>query len=170
MSKGLPRSRSRGAPQTGGVRRQRVAFTNKAVSVAGTTGVGFGTAVIGDLPVGNILFLGAVSYVSLAGSGSDANLVATWNGDYSIGSAANGDTSLSGAEVDIIPSTSTTVAVAEVSPTTRGANATQAMLDNTDGSLEINLNVLVDDADISGTVTMTATGYVDIAYIVLSDD
>lgn len=169
MSKGLPRSLARGTPQSQIIRRHRISVTSLAISVAGTSGVGWGTAVMGDLPEGNILFLGAIAYLSFSGPTS-ASLGDTWNGDFAIGTAATGDATLSGAEVNIIPSTATTVAVGEVAPTTRGENATQAMFDNTDGSLEVNLQLLVDDVDISGTVAMTATGYVELAYIVLGDD
>lgn len=174
MGKGLPRSMSRGAAQRQEIIKQVFRVEDLAISVTGgaSTAAGFGTVVIGDLPEGNILFLGAVAYMAFAGSGSDANLTATWNGDYSIGSAATADVTLSGAEVDIIPSTAVGPAVAEVAPRARGANATQVMLDNTDGSLELNLNVLIDAADItdSTNVNLTVDGELTIAYIVLGDD
>ena len=49
--------------------------------------------------------------------------------------------------------------------------ATQAMLDNTDGSLELNLQLIVDDADISAdNVDFTVEGYVLLLLSVLSDD
>lgn len=176
MSKGLPRSMSRGAPQRQEIIKQTVVMKAVAVSVTSvTTAAGFGTVVVGDFPEGNILFLGAVGYVSLAGPGGSANLVDTWNGDFSFGTAPTADVTLSGAEVDLIPSTATIVAVAEVSPLTRATHAaavTGTVYDNTDGSLEINLNVLVDAADISddATVAMTATGVLHLSYIVLGDD
>lgn len=52
--KGLPRSLGRGISQLPIV-RQSVLVNNVAVAVAGATGVGFGSAVIGGLPQGNIL-------------------------------------------------------------------------------------------------------------------
>lgn len=172
MGKGLPRSMSRGAAQRQDVVKQTVKI-NHAVSVSSTgAAVGFGSAVIGDLPEGNILFLGAVGYVQLSGSGADVNLDATWDGDYSIGTAPTADVTLSAAEIDILPSTALGAATAEVSPRVRAANATQAMFDNTDGSLELNLNVLVDAANIGdgATVALTARGTLQLAYIVLLDD
>lgn len=173
MGKGLPRSMSRGAPQRKDIIKQVIDLEGVTVSVSATgAAVGFGTTVIGDLPEGNILFLGAVAYLSLAGSGSDANLDATWDGDFSIGTAPTADVTLSGAEVDIIGSTAFGAATAEVSPRVRGVNATQAMLDNTDGSMELNLNVLVDAANITDdqTVVLTASGVLQLAYIVMLDD
>jgi len=134
--------------------------------------VGFGTVVAGDILEGNVLFLGATAYLTLAGSGADANLVDTWNGDFAIGTAPDADGSLAGAEVDLLPSTAVGPAVAEVSPRTRAANAVQAMFDNTDGSLEVNLNVLIDAADITDdqSVILTVNGEIELVYMVLGDD
>lgn len=168
MSKGLPRSLSRGAPALNPIIKQTFTVSALAISVAGTTGVGFGTVVIGDLPEGNILFLGAIAYFQF--NSADTDITATYDGDYAIGTAPTADATLSGAEVDIIPSTALGAATAGLSPMVRGANATQAMFDNTDGSLELNLNLLIDDATISGTADMTASGFVQLAYIVLGDD
>lgn len=170
--KGLPRSRSRGPQAFSPIIKTTVKATNVAVSVAGTSGVGWGTAVIGDLPEGNILLLGAVAYFTFTGPTS-ASLSDTFDGDYAIGSAPTGDATLSGSEVDIIQSTALGAATAEVSPRARGTSTgatAGVILDNTDGSLELNLQLLIDDADISGTVAMTATGVLHLSYIVLGDD
>lgn len=170
--KGLPRSRSRGPQAFSQIIKTTVKATNVAVSVAGTSGVGWGTAVIGDLPEGNILLLGAVAYFRFTGPTS-ASLSDTFDGDYAIGSAPTGDATLSGSEVDIIQSTALGAATAEVSPRARGTSTgttAGVILDNTDGSLELNLQLLIDDADISGTVAMTATGVLHLSYIVLGDD
>lgn len=168
MSKGLARSLARGAPSKSPIIKQMVPVNAVAISVAGTSGVGWGTAVIGDLPEGNILFLGAIAYLQF--TSADTDVTTTYDGDYSIGTAPTADATLSGSEVDIIPSTALGAATARLSPVVRGANATQVMLDNTDGALEINLNLLIDDAAISGTADMTASGFVQLAYIVLGDD
>ena len=172
MGKGLPRSLARGAPQRQDIIRQVVKIDRTVAVTATGAAVGFGTGVIGDLPEGNILFLGAVCYLQLSGSGSDANLDATWDGDFSVGTAPTADVTLSGAEVDIIGSTALGAATAEVSPRVRAVNATQAMLDNTDGSLELNLNVLIDAANIvdGATVNLTARGTLQLAYVVMLDD
>lgn len=172
--KGLIRSLSRGRSQLKqNVTRHKIRVENLSVTVSATgSAVGFGTAVAGDIPEGNILLLGAAAYLTLAGSGSDANLVDTWNGDFAVGSAPDADGSLAGAEVDMLPSTAVGPAVAEVSPRTRSVNATQVMLDNTDGSLEMNLNVLIDAADITDdqSVILTVNGEIELVYIVLGDD
>lgn len=169
--KGLPRSLAHGGNKQP-VRRLDLKFKDVAVSVAGTSGVGFGSAVIGDLPEGNILLLGAVAYATFSGPTS-ASLVDTFDGDYGIGSTPASDATITNGDVDIVQSTALGAATAEVSPRARGTSAAATagvILDNTDGSLELNLNLLIDDADISGTVAMTATGVLHLSYIVLGDD
>ena len=112
------------------------------------------------------------AYLQFRGSGSDANLAADWEGDFSIGTTPTADATLTGTDVDIVASSPIAAATAEVSPRTRGVNATQAMFDNTDGSLELNLNLITDDNDVtdSQVVNMTVNGELHIAYIVLGDD
>ena len=167
--KGLHRSLSRGTAQANIV-RQSVAIA-ATISVAGTTGVGYGSAVIGDFPQGNILFLGAVAYAKFVTA--DVDVQAAFDGDYSIGSAATADATLSGSEVDIIASTPLGAATAQASPVVRGVSAAAicgTVLDNTDGSLELNLNLLIDDANISGAADFTASGVVELSYVILGDD
>lgn len=165
--KGMIRSLARN-PFAQPVRKLSIPVRALALSIAGTTGVGFGSVVIGDLPPGNILFLGAVAYMQF--TTADGDVQAAFDGDYSIGSAPTADATLAGAEVDIVPSTAMGAATAGVSPVVRGANATQVMLDNTDGSLELNLNVLIDDINISGTGDFLVSGVLHIAFTVLGDD
>lgn len=174
MGKGLPRSMSRGAAQRQEVIKQVFRVEDLDITVTGgaSTAAGLGTVVIGDLPEGNILFLGAVSYLQFSGSGSDANLAADWEGNYSIGTTASADTTLDSTDANIIASQALAAATAEVSPRTRGTGATQAIFDNTDGSLELNLNLTTADNDVtdSTAVTLTVDGELHIAYIVLGDD
>lgn len=182
MSKGLPRSLGQADAAKHAVVTRRVNVDNVVVAVSATgAAVGFGTGVIGDFPEGNILFMGAVAYLAFAGSGSDANLSDTWSGDYSVGTTATADVTLSGTEVDIVASTAIGAATSEVIAATRGVTGSDAtdggllaplILDNTDGSLEINLNLLIDAADITDdqSVNITVSGEVYLAYAVLGDD
>ncbi len=173
MTKGLLRSQGRAPSLQAKILKQTISVNALAISVAGTSGVGFGSAVAGDFPEGNILLLGCVANMQFSGSGADASLVDTWEGDFALGTTPAGDGTLSGADIDIVGSTALAAATAEVSPKTRGVGVTAtnaAILDNTDGSLEINMSLLVDDADISGTVAMTATGEIYLSYVMLGDD
>lgn len=171
MAKGLPRSLARGDKQRQELIKETVVIDGLTVSVADGS-PGFGTAVIRDLPEGNLCLLGALAYLQF--ETSDADITATFEGDYSIGTAPTADGSLAGGEVDIIPSTALAAATAKVSPRTRGVQSDGAfagkVFDNTDGSLEINLNLLIDDLDISGAADFTATGVLHLAYTVLGDD
>lgn len=173
MSKGLQRSINRGDQAKAGVLKKTFLASDLAISVVGATGVGFGSAILGDFPEGNIVFLGAVSYMTFAGGGADANLGDTWQGDYGIGTTPMSDATMSTGDEDLIVETAIAAATAEVSPRTKGiyleADVGQ-MHDNTDGTLEINLNLLIDDADIGGTSPITVNGELTILYAVLGDD
>ena len=176
MGKGLPRSMKRGTPQREEVMKITVPFKNLALSVTSvSTAVGFGSAVIGGLPQGNILLLGAVGYLKL--TTADADAATSWHGDFAVGTAPNADADLTdGTDIDILPSTTIdAVTSSKISAITRAASTqTQhaKIIDNTDGSLELNLNVLVDAADIvdDSTISFTADGYVTLLISVLGDD
>jgi hypothetical protein len=168
--KGLPRSNSRGPVQKQELIKQCLMVRNVALNVDGAAGVGFGTVVVGDLPEGNILFLGGTAYITVSKVVA-AGVIDTFTGNYSLGSAPTADATLSGAEIDLIPSTVLAAATGGVSPRTRAAQPAQAILDNTDGSLEINLNVLIDDASISANgQSMSVSGDICLLYAILLDD
>jgi hypothetical protein len=176
MGKGLPRSLSRGGLAGGAVAESLVIPVQAlTISVAGTVGVGWGTAVLRGLPTGNVMLLGCVANLTFSGpAGGSADLVDTWNGDFGLGTTPADDGTITLGDVDLVPSTAVGPAVAEVSPRTQGVQPDGSLcgviFDNSAGTLEINLNLLIDDADISGDVDMTADGDVHIAYIMLGSD
>lgn len=146
---------------------------NALVSIADGA-PGFGTAVIGGLPQGNLLLFGAVAYLQFTNVGS--NITATFDGDFSVGTEATADNDLADTnEANVIQSTPMGAATAGVSPNIRSTTATTGfagpvLLDNTDGSLELNLNVLIDDAAISGAGSLRALGTLFLAVLPLGDD
>jgi hypothetical protein len=173
MAKGLPRSLANakaGTEQT--PRRVRYTAKNLALTITGgaSTAVGAGTVVLGGLPQGNILLLGGVGYLQFS---SAAAAVATdWEGDFAIGTTADANSTLAAGDVDIIASTEIGAATSKVSPLIRCTRTTAAVIDNTANDLELNLNVLTDDNDVTD-VTAAAflvNGYLDLVYIVLGDD
>lgn len=172
MGKGLPRSTRRAAPGEAALVRLRYKLDALAVSVDGATGVGWGTSVLGDLPEGNLYIAAAVAYVQITEAA--AGITATFDGDFGIGTTPATDATITGGDVNIIPSTALGAATASVSPVVRGVSSGGAMgtiLDNTDGSLELNFNLLIDDAAISADDSaVTVTGYVDVLLAVLGDD
>jgi hypothetical protein len=171
--KGLIRSLSRGRNQLKqNITRNKILVKDLEVEVSATGGgVGWGTVVAGDIPEGNVLFLGAAAYLTFAGPGSD-DLDDDWTGGFAVGTIPDEDGTLTGAEVDLILYTAIGAAEGEKSPRTRGVHYTQAMFNNTDGSLEVNLNVLIDAAKIGDdkSVTLTVNGEIELVYIVLGDD
>ena len=174
MTKGLPRSLSRGSLGQQEVVKQVIQVRALAMNVDGATGIGFGSAIAGDFPEGNILFLGAVAYLAFSGP-IDAGLVDTWEGDFGVGTTPASDATLTSGDVDIVPSTALAAATLEVSPRTRGVqpdgSLTGQVFDNTDGSLELNVSLLVDDLDISADgIAMTVEGEIFLIYSVLGND
>lgn len=166
--KGLPRSHSRGAPQAQPIMKQ-VLRGKATITVAGATGVGFGTTALAGLPEGNILFLGAVGYVQAATTSEDVE--ADWEGDFGVGTTGASDGTITGTDVDILPSTAFMAATAGVSPMTRTTSATQSIIDNTNGTTNINLSILVDDADIDADgVEFEVTYTICLSYIMMLDD
>ena len=171
MGKGLPRSLSRAKPLVAATQKLRITV-NEAMTMTGDSGAAIDqTAVLAGLPEGNILLLGAVSNLTFTGPTS-ANLADDFQGDYGIGTTPADDNTISGADVDIIGSTAIPAATTEVSANVRATNATAAVLDNTAGTLEVNLNVLLDADEVTDAedVVLTVTGTVDIVYSVLGDD
>lgn len=170
MAKGLQRSLSRAPQSTAQVITRRYQLKDFPVTVVGATGVGFGAGVIAGLPAGNILLLGAVAYAQFSKNG-DADVQDAFDGDFSIGTVPTVDVDVADAgEANIIASTAFGAATAGLSPALRATNATPVIIDNTDGSGELNLNVLIDDANISGTATFLVNGSLNLSYIVLGDD
>lgn len=170
--KGLQRSLSRGPKATKDVNVARL-VVDESLSFTGATGAAvFATAPLAGLPEGNILLLGSVANLTFTGPGS-ANLTDDFQGDYALGTVPTADNDLADSgEADLIASTAIPAATTEVSANVRATNATQAIIDNTAGDKEINLNVLLDADEVTNaqTVAVAVTGTVDIAYIVLGDD
>jgi len=173
MVKGLQRSISRGHPQARDIIKETIIANEAPITIDGATGIGFGSLTFGDFPEGNILFLGAAAYMTISGPTS-ADLSDTWAGDFGMGTIPASDGTITAGDIDLIGSTALAAATAEVSPRTRGISVnadTGEVHDNTDGSLEINLNVLIDDADISADgIECTVSGELHISYVMLGDD
>lgn len=171
MAHGLPRSLARAEAAHQVVRVAKYPIDLTVSNIDGATGVAWGTAVLGDVPEGDILIVAAKLNLTL--TEASASIGDTFDGDVAVGSAPTADNSLAGAEVDIIPSTAMGAAVSSVN-TIRAAstsNESGTILDNTDGSLELNLNVLIDDADISADdQTLAAKGVLYLTYAVMGDD
>jgi len=174
MAKGLARSLNRGSVAAQAIVKQSLSFEDVAISVnAAGAADGAGTAVVAHFPEGNILFLGATAYVKFAGPGDSADLEDNWDGSYSMSTAPLADGEITDdAERNIIYTSGFGGADAEVTGLIRGERGGVFVFDNTDASLEINLNLIVNAAGITedASVDISASGIVHLAYIVLGDD
>lgn len=154
--------------------RYRVEFNKLSFLVTATgAAIGFGTVVLGALPRGMLHITDAKGSIRL--STIDTDPIAAWNGDVSVGTTATADNALATTEVNILPSTPVGPAVARVAPavvarktapdTTSAATLLAASrFDNTAGDLELNLNFIIDAADMADTTTaiFLADGWVDV--------
>lgn len=178
MGKGLPRSHAHANKSLAPINRDVFVVKGKTVTLTEDAGgqPAWATLVVGDFPEGNILFFGAVAYFTFAGSGADGDLGDTWAGDFGVGTTASTDdtTPLVTTSEDIVKTTEIAAATSEVSPRTRGTSTdgeAGVLYDNTDGSLELNLNILVDQGDISGDDSvLTIDGELYVSYVVLGND
>lgn len=170
--KGLKRSIDRGPALQQTLQKKTIIMNAAQIEIDGATGVGFGSLVIGDFPEGNVVLMAAV--INVAFLEADAGIVDTFSGDFSIGTTPASDGTLTAGDVDIVPSTAIGPAVAGAIATVRATHAvavTGTVHDNTTGSLEINFNMLIDDADISADDTFVGlTGELYISYQMLGDD
>lgn len=173
MGKGLIRSLSRGLKSRQEFIKERYGFSGLIINVnAASTNPGFGTGVIADFPEGNLLFFGAGAYVSFTGP-SSSNLVDTWSGDYSVATTPLTDTNISAtSEQNIISKAAIGPAVSEVITRARGVRSTSVVLNNTDNSLELNLNLTIDGSAITNNsnVDITCEGELFLCYTILGDD
>lgn len=152
--------------------RQRFKISNLTINVTDVSGQsGYGSASAFTLPEGNILLHAAMGYIQL--TTSSANITATFDGNISLGTGSTSDNTLSGSEVNVVSSTALGAATAKVSPVVRLPSETAnngVIHDNTNASLAFYLNLLINDAAISGNAAFTANGYFDVLYTVLGDD
>lgn len=134
------------------------------VTVGNTTGASFGGVKLYDFPAGRILVLGVTASLGFVWTGED--IAADGSGDWSLGSTITSDATLDGTDVNMLPSTAMTdPAVLGVAAATASALAASAQFDGTATAIDLNLNVIIDNADVadaasdvvltSGTVTVT---------------
>ena len=171
MTKGLPRSLARGGQLTEAVTKLRLPINHTITVTATGAAIGFGSVVIGGLPEAYLKIMATAIKVQFLGPTS-ANLTDTFDGDFGVGSTPANDATITGADVDLISSTALGAATAEVSPEKVVADGVDLVLDNTDGSLEVNLNLLIDAANIvdDTSVAIKAKGFMEIVLVTMLDD
>ncbi len=136
------------------------------VTVANTTGASFGSQKLYTFPLGRIAVDGCTAKFDIITFGS--TIASGGSGDYSIGSTATADATLSSTDVNILPSSPMvdpfTVRTGASAAGTALAAVTQ--LDGTSTAIDVYLNVIIDDADVSdgGSDTATFTGAILITW------
>ena len=172
MSKGLPLSMSRGNPIRQEIIKDVITVRDGSFNIIGEKGNISSSAslIISGLPKGNILFLGSVAYFSFAGSGSDPNLKADWGGAYEIVIFSPADSKQ--LDFTISPETQLGPASSQVSARTFIKNASQEIIDNSSGLLEIGLVVNTEPGAVTAgkEAKFTVNGNLHMAYIVFGID
>lgn len=113
--------------------------------------VAYGSLKVFDMPAGLILIAGAVADLAVTTEAvdpeADSGVIATFDGDFGVGTAAAGNNNaLAGTEQNIIPTTATPQAVGGAT-TAKGVSTAGLVLDGTAAAVDVFLNFLVDDAD-----------------------
>lgn len=144
--------------------KYRVEIPNRdiLVSAAGAA-IGFGALPLDDFPAGKRIVFHGIRF-SLGFQRMDTNLIATWSGDWSLGTQPNTDTDLADAtDFDLIAAQAIGPAnasglIAAVETVVAGP-AARTWASNE----EINLNMIVDAADITdgATARIRVSGFID---------
>jgi hypothetical protein len=144
------------------VGKYRVEVPGRTISVLGvTTAIGFGALPLDDFPAKRLNIHGIRA--NLGFQRLDTNVIATWSGDWSLGSTPTADLTLAGTDVDLIPSTAIGPAVSGNIPGVDVLVNTPILNRAWTAGEEINLNLIVDAADIvdGSTAAIKVTGYID---------
>lgn len=147
-----------------------ITLASHPVTVANTTGASFGSSKLYDFPAGVIKVLGAVASLGFVWTGED--IAATGSGDFSFGTTATSDATLSSTDVNLVPSTAMTDPfVAGVGAATGGHLAAATILDGHTTALDAYLNLIIDDADVAdgASDTVLVSGTFRITWLQLGD-
>lgn len=140
-----------------GISRQTVLICEAMpVTVANTTGASFGSQKVYDFPLGRIFVKGVTAYFGTITFGS--TIASGGSGDYSMGTTATADATLSGTDINLLPSSAMVDPfVVRTGYSAAGtALAAAAAFDGTATAVDAILNVIIDDADVSDAGTDTA--------------
>lgn len=155
----------------GTFRKTVLTLTDVPVLVGNTTAISFGGTKLYDFPTGRILVLGAIVDNITFDLTSALNVTPiddTMGGDVAFGTTLTEDSTLDGTDVDLIPSTS-------IDPISGGiagaALAASAQFDGTTTAKEVNINIIIDDADVADGASdeLLVSGTLTIHWVLLGD-
>ena len=171
MTKGLPRSLAKASPMRSAVKKLSIEIDHPITVTATGAAVGFGSVVLGGLPEAYLKIMAVAVKVQFSGP-TTGNLSDIFDGDFGVGTTPASDATITAGDVDLISSTALNPATAERSPVKTVADGVDLVIDNTADDLEINLNLLIDAADITdgAVVVMRAQGVLEIVLVTMLDD
>ncbi len=158
---GLQASAEQGTPGTGvaevtdvtGVQRTVLTLTDLAIAIGAGSTKEFGSALIFTFPQGAIKLIGVtINLVAVA----TADFSSTGDGDYALGSRAAADRDLTGA--DLTWSTdAATMTVTETASNLHDKGEVIALYDGTSTPGPVYLNLIMDNDENTGTITVNGT-------------
>ena len=151
-------------------------MTNVAMSAVdtdgGAGGVAYGNVKLYDFPEGALYIISTVVNLTSILSAGTAT-AAAWDGDFAIGTAADANGALAGAEVSLLASTATIQAVAQdaINSDAVSTSTEHAVQDGTGTAKDLYLNLIIDDVDFTDGLTETfqVDGTVQITWIAMGD-
>lgn len=140
------------------------------VTVANTTGASFGGVTLYDFPAGVIHVLGVVAE-NLSFNWAGQDIAATGSGDFSMGTTITDDATLDGTDVNLLASTALTDPFVAGVGSGKGYLASPVTLDGTTTAQSLNLNVIIDDADVADGASdvVKVNGRVLVTWVKLGD-
>jgi hypothetical protein len=146
----------------GAVHKTVLTLTATPVTVGNTTGISFGGLKLYDFPAGRIAVIGATADLSF--DWHSQGPAETGSGDFALGTTITSDATLDGTDVNLLPSTALTDPFVAGVGAGKGALAASAQFDGTTTPVDLNINIIIDDADVadgdsdvvsvSGTITI----------------
>lgn len=154
--------------------RLEVTF-DKTVTFSNDGGaVEWASTVISGLPVGLLLIQGGVLHLEAIDAITNGTITDTYVLSASLGTTATADNTPTGDDVNLATHTALSAAVGGVASVSRGLNGIETVAgaagaapgyqDNSDGSLEVNLNLTLPDANISGVGSLRVRGLLVLDY------
>ncbi len=150
---------------TGPFHQTVLTLTDFPVLVGNTTGISFGSRELYAFPQGRISIRGCTLKLltfKLTDPLNVTPIATTHGGDVAVGTTATADATLTGTDVDLLPSTSIDPISAGIAGATLAADA---LFDGTTTAKKAFMNVIIDDSDVadgasdlilvSGTLTIT---------------
>lgn len=153
-------------------------FAGLPVVTGNTSGASFGSKQIYDFPAGRIFVVSNLAYFNRitfnTADGVNGDIAGGGSGDYSMGTTATADATLDSTDVNLLPSSAMLDPfVAGVGSSNAGsALAAAAVFDGTTTPIDMFLNVIVDDADVSDLAAgdnIYFTGWVRTTWLWLGD-